>query len=145
MKLGFNVGRVAIQPTVAILVFRAIVGGSPPHDPRVARGLRRRARRRPPAREYLVALAVWLNSVRFRRDIVTWSLLTDAGSVFAKTAMALLAVVAIDSGGMGARAACHRCGRHVPSVPCVRDLISATSAYRSCTSSRSGLRGRCSR
>ena len=46
VKLGFNVGQVAIQPTVAILVFHAIVGGSPPHDP--PRGSRRSSPRSAP-------------------------------------------------------------------------------------------------
>ena len=52
--------------------------------------------------DVLVTLAAWLHSGTFQRDIAIWAFVTGITSAIAKTAIALLAVVAIQEEVAGA-------------------------------------------
>jgi len=102
VKLIFNLAGFVLQATVAIVVFRLVLGHGAVDGPLAWLAAAIGAVTADFLSHVLVTLAVWLHTRVFQRDLGVWTLLIGSSSAIAKTAIALLAVVAIEEQVPGA-------------------------------------------
>jgi diguanylate cyclase (GGDEF)-like protein len=95
VKLAFNFAQFALQAVTAVLVFRLVLGDAPAMSPRAWIGAGVATLASDVCSVELVSLAAWLHSRAFDHDVALWTMVTSGTAAMAKTAVALLAVIAL--------------------------------------------------